>query len=188
MAVVPTVQIGNKVLKTVCTPVDFPIDDPTQALISNLVDSMRDAGLIGMAACQIGETKRIMVMELRSNPDTGREEESELYVCVNPVVVSTSKENSTIFEGCGSLSRGTLFGRVTRPKHITLRYQDQNGEFREKELSGLLSHVAQHEIDHLDGTIFIDRMEDPTDLYDLEEYKKIREQESQEKQPQQEQA
>lgn len=178
MTVRKTTQIGSKALRAVCGDVLNPLEQEVQELVQDMVDTMRETGLIGLAAPQIGSDQRIFVMELRPNQKTDRIEESELYVCINPVTSQFSEETVVMFEGCGSIAHGTLFGRVERPEKITLDFVNEKGDPVSLELDGLLGRVAQHELDHLDGILFLDRMDDPRDLYDTEEYRKLRSRES----------
>lgn len=174
MSIKPTVQIGAEILETVCEPLENISSPETAALVADLVDTMRSEGLVGLAAPQLGYNARVFVMELRPSEKTGRTEASELYVCINPEIIERSSETVCDWEGCGSIARGTLFGRPIRNKEVELRYWDQDGRECQTVFDGLLSRVAQHENDHLDGIVFLARMEDPTDLYDIAEYRRIR--------------
>lgn len=161
-------------MRTVCAGVDDVTSEETLSIVADLVDTMRAEGLVGLAAPQLGHNLRIFVMELRPSEKTLRDAQSPLYVCINPEIVESSRELVHEWEGCGSIAHGTLFGRTVRNRQVVLQYQDLEGEWQEEPFGGLLARVAQHELDHLDGILFFQRMEDPTDLYDIEEYRLLR--------------
>ena len=130
-----------KVVKTV--------DDSLRQLMDDMAETMYDAPGIGLAAVQIGVLKRVVVI------DTNKEEERQdpLYL-VNPEIIFKSKENSKYEEGC--LSLPGQFAEIERASECHLKYLDYNGETKEIKAKGLLATCIQHEIDHLDGILFID--------------------------------
>ena len=127
-------------------------DDELGALVGDLLETMYYAEGIGLAAPQIGVSRRVCVLDLRDedNPEAGR------WVFVNPVVVESSDDEDKAPEGC--LSIPEMEEVVTRPARVTVRGFDAEGEAIEVEADGLLARALQHEIDHLDGVLFIDRL------------------------------
>jgi len=172
MTVQKTIQIGNPKLRQVCERVKLPLSQEDIELGCDLVDTMDEAGLVGEAASQIGVMKRVFVMGLeKQKKDEEDEAGFELYVCYNPVITHFSEETEYGTEGCGSIAHGKLFGQVKRSISITMEYTDINGEQHTKDFSGLFARIAQHEVDHLDGILFLDHMDDPKKLCDIDEFK-----------------
>ena len=134
-----------------------------QQLIDDLVETMRDADGAGIAANQVYEPVRICVVEVR--PGNARYPEKEpipLTVLVNPVLTPLSDAVFESFEGC--LSVPNLRGRVRRHADVRVDYLDRRGEPRTLEAHGIQAVTWQHECDHLDGKLFVDRVQDPTTL------------------------
>ena len=114
-----------------------------------MLETMYLAPGIGLAAIQIGVPKRIIVLDISKDP-----EKKEPMYFVNPVIVSTSKNNITYEEGC--LSVPGQFAEIDRPDRCHVKYLDYNGNYKELKSEGLLATCIQHEIDHLEGILFID--------------------------------
>ncbi len=131
----------------------------TQALIDDLIDTMRGAAGAGLAANQIAETVRIAVIEVAHNPRYPYKPPIPLTVIVNPEIEPLDAETFAINEGC--LSVPGLRGEVERHVNIRLRYLDRHGEPHEQITRGLTAGTFQHELDHLDGILFLDRVRDP---------------------------
>ena len=127
-------------------------DDELRSLVADLHETMYYAEGIGLAAPQIGVSLRVCVLDLRDedDPEAGR------WVFVNPVIVESSEEEDKASEGC--LSIPEMEEVVARPARVTVRGFDAEGEAVEVEAEGLLARALQHEIDHLDGVLFIDRL------------------------------
>lgn len=135
-------------LKKVCPPVEA-VDDTLRALADDMLETMYDAPGVGLAAPQVGVLKRLFVM------DCNREEAGKApTVCFNPEIVWTSEEVVTSEEGC--LSIPNIYDDVSRPERVRLRFLDREGVEAEQELEGLWATCAQHELDHLNGKLFID--------------------------------
>jgi peptide deformylase len=144
----------DAVLKEVCTPV-VSIDDGVRSLIRDLIDTMRAGpGSVGVAAPQIGALMRVCVVDV-SNSKLGKDNNHGLLILVNPEILR-QEGAATMREGCMSVPDYT--GDVERSVEITLRFLDENGEAREMESSGFEAVAIQHEIDHLDGLLFLDRI------------------------------
>ncbi len=126
------------------------MDDATRTLMQDMLETMYAAPGVGLAAPQIGVMKRILVMDVVKE-DEG---EPQPYLMANPEVTWASEEVSTYEEGC--LSIPDEFAEVERPARVKVSYLDSNGQTQEIECDGLLATCVQHEIDHLDGKLFID--------------------------------
>ena len=139
----------NPKLKKVCEPV-LEIDDALIELSDDMLETMYHAPGIGLAAPQIGVLNRIIVMDCEKNDAANRKP----IVMINPEIVYSSDEESTYEEGC--LSIPEQFAEIKRPTSVQVRWLDKNGTEQEQEFQGLWSTCVQHEIDHLDGKLFID--------------------------------
>ena len=132
---------------------------------------MRHYNLVGMAAPQVGENYRIFVSEIRKTTYRKNVTESDsLKVFINPRIVQRSKKQVGGYEGCGSVANAQLFGVVKRSESVVCKALDKNGKPFEVKASGLLARVIQHEIDHLDGVVFLDRVNDMKTLVDVKTY------------------
>lgn len=172
MAVITNIsQVGSDVIRAVAEPVAIPLDSDARQLITDLTDTMRYAQLVGMAAPQVGRSARIFVTEVRRT-SFRNEGIDKLRVFVNPEILAASEQQETIFEGCGSVAHGDLFGEVSRPASITLRYYDENSVQHTEEFSGFLARVIQHELDHLNGTVFVDKLTTTKTIKSANEYRK----------------
>jgi peptide deformylase len=148
MAKLPIVLAPDPVLKQTCQPVET-IDDDVRARLDDMVETMYDAPGIGLSAPQVADGRRLIVC------DVAREGEgAQVFKMVNPEIVWRSDEKVTAEEGC--LSIPDQYGEVSRFREIKVAYLDPDGIAQEVEASGLLSACIQHEIDHLDGILFID--------------------------------
>ena len=149
MALIPIILIPDPVLRKVASPV-AEITDGIRQLLDDMAETMYDAPGIGLAAPQVNISERIIVM------DCGRDEEPELYKMINPEIVASSQERSVLEEGCLSIPNQTA--DVERPAHVDVRYLDVDGNEQMLHCEGLLAACVQHEIDHLDGVLFIDHI------------------------------
>ncbi|MFV2039383.1 MAG: peptide deformylase [Acidimicrobiales bacterium] len=156
-------SIGDPVLRETARPLDPSAvgSEATQQLIEDLIDTMHHANGAGLAANQVGEPVRIAVMEVTDNPRYPYKPQLPLTVAINPVIEPLSDELLEINEGCLSVP---LRGSVLRHVDIRVRYLDRDGVAHDTVEHGLTAGTWQHEVDHLDGTLFIDRVEDPTTL------------------------
>lgn len=150
MAIRPILIIPERKLRLICAPVDT-IDGETRALVADMFETMYDAPGIGLAAPQVGVLKRVVTI------DIAREDEpKQPLVMINPEIVAVSEEKSVYSEGC--LSIPEYYEEVERPAEVTVRYQNLEGETEEQMATGLLATCVQHEIDHLNGVLFIDHL------------------------------
>ncbi len=155
MAILPIIEAPDPRLKTVSTPVDT-FDESLQALIDDMFETMYDAPGIGLAAIQVGVPKRLVVMDLQEkNEETGATIR-EPRVFINPEILESSAETSIYNEGC--LSVPDQYADVERPALVRARWLDRDGKVHEQELDDMLATCLQHEMDHLEGILFIDHL------------------------------
>ncbi len=162
---------GDPRLKTKNLQIQDIKSSKTQKLIKDLILSMKQTDLVGIAANQIGENYQVFVTFPRSTKARSIGKKDKVRVYINPKVISTSKEESLIYEGCGSV--GDIFGPVLRPKEVEIEAFDENGvKFRLK-TNGLLARIIFHEMDHLRGIEFIQKVSDYSQILTKEHYKKL---------------
>lgn len=150
MALLPILTAPDPRLKQKATRVEA-VDDELRQLMDDMLETMYAAPGIGLAAPQVGVVRRVIVM------DIGRDEEDRQPLrMANPEIVWASDDDNTYEEGC--LSVPEHYAAVVRPRAIRVRYLDPQNETREMEADGLLATVLQHEMDHLDGILFIDHL------------------------------
>jgi peptide deformylase len=150
MAVREILVVPNPILKVVSTPVEA-VTDETRALMDDMLETMYAAPGIGLAAVQIGVPKRIIVMDLARE---GEPKQPRYFV--NPEILWASEETAPYEEGC--LSIPDIFDEVERPARVKLRYLDYDGKQVEEDAEGLFAVCIQHEMDHLEGVLFIDHL------------------------------
>ncbi|MDO9080951.1 MAG: peptide deformylase [Desulfuromonadales bacterium] len=154
MAICEILIYPDERLKTVCTPV-ANLDAGVDALIQNLVDTMLASGhSVGVAAPQIGDLRRVAVIDV-SRSKLGRENHHGLLTMVNPEIISHSGQK-VMREGCMSVPDYT--GNVTRAEEIVVEFLDRDGSERVIRAAGFEAVAIQHELDHLDGLLFLDRV------------------------------
>jgi peptide deformylase len=145
MAKLKILEFPDPRLRTKASPVDV-VDDELRALIGDMFETMYDAPGIGLAATQVDVHKRLLVADV--SPD-----KSEPHVLINPEIIEKDGVTATD-EGC--LSVPGYYEEVERAEHIRVRFLDRNGEEQEMEAEGLLAVCIQHEMDHLEGKLFVD--------------------------------
>jgi peptide deformylase len=150
MALRPIIILPDPKLRLVSKRIER-IGAPLMKLMDDMIETMHDAPGVGLAAIQIAEPIRLVVVDVAR-----KEEEPHPQVFVNPEIVWSSEERSTYEEGC--LSIPEYYAEVERPASVRARFLDREGEVREILAEGLLATVLQHEIDHLDGVLFIDHI------------------------------
>ena len=168
------VEIGNPVLRERAQEVTAEElrTEAVQSLIDDMIETMRAANGAGLAANQVAETLRVAVVEVRpGNPRYPYKPPIPLTVIVNPVIDPLDDDVEQINEGC--LSVPDLRGEVPRHVNIRLRYLDREGVEHEEVRRGLTAGTFQHELDHLDGVLFVDRVEDPRTLTSWAEFERF---------------
>jgi len=162
MTVLAIRTVGDPVLRTPAAPLSpAQLEDPdTQRFIDDLIETKRAANGAGLAANQVGDTRRIAVVEVEpDNPRYPYKPGVPLTVLVNPRIVERAAEELEINEGC--LSVPDLRGAVFRSAEVEVEYEDREGATRRQVVRGLTAGTFQHELDHLDGVLFLDRVRDP---------------------------
>ena len=150
MALREILTVPHPVLKQVSARVDT-VDDELRALMDDMLETMYAAPGIGLAAVQVGVPKRVIVMDL-----AGKDEPKQPRYFVNPEIVWASEETAPYEEGC--LSVPEIYDEVERPSQVKLRYMNYQGETVEEDAEGLFAVCIQHEMDHLEGVLFIDHL------------------------------
>jgi peptide deformylase len=150
MALRDIIKLPDKRLRLVSDPVKA-VDAEVRALVDDMFETMYDAPGVGLAAIQLGVAKRIVTV------DTAKKDDPKApQVFINPEVVWTSDETGIYEEGC--LSIPEYYEEVERPAQVKVKYTDLDGKAHEVEADGLLATVLQHEIDHINGILFIDHI------------------------------
>ena len=170
MAVRKTIQIGDPRLKAENVVVKIFNDLKVKKVIEDLKDTMIKNDLIGMAAPQIGYNYKIFITQPRKTKARKLPKGDKLRIYINPKIVKFSKEQNIIYEGCGSVLNGNLFGPVKRPQEITVEaYNEKGGRFQIR-CDGILARVIQHENDHMVGIEFTEKIIDYKKLVAREFY------------------
>jgi peptide deformylase len=166
MSIRKTALIGAPVIRSKAKRVTKSQSLQVKKLIADLRDSMRAAHLVGMAAPQIGVGLKVFVTEIRKTKQRRDVKELDPFrVFINPRILSKSKKIVYGYEGCGSIApTDGLFGDVPRSEAVVVTAQDHDGKAFTLHATGLLARVIQHEQDHLDGVVFIDRVTDTRTL------------------------
>jgi peptide deformylase len=155
MALLPIVEVPDPRLRQVSSPVE-EVDDEVRALIADMFDTMYAAPGIGLAAIQIGVPKRLLVIDLQEPEEEDGEPVRDPRVFINPEILTHSEVELPYQEGC--LSVPDQYAEVERPDRIRARWLDEQGVSHEEDIEGLLAICLQHEMDHLEGILFIDHL------------------------------
>ena len=155
MAVLEILEIPDPRLRAVAKPVDA-VDDGVRTLIDDMFETMYDARGIGLAATQLGIERRVLVIDLQEEEDEEGKPIRGPHAFVNPEIQWVSDETSVYNEGC--LSIPEQYAEVERPARCRVTWLDRDGKGQEQEFEGLMATCMQHEIDHLDGILFIDHL------------------------------
>ncbi len=172
MAVRRVVYLGHPALRAPNRRVSDFSSPEIKKLITNLIDTMYDTELVGIAAPQIGENYLVFVTHARTTSARKLGKKDMCRVFINPKITSFSNEKSIIYEGCGSVISGSLFGPVLRPKRITVEAFNEKGKKFSLTCDGLLARIIQHEYDHLLGVEFIQKVDNYAKLLSKEFYQK----------------
>ncbi len=156
MALREIITVPNPLLKLVSKPVET-VDDSLRALMDDMLETMYAAPGIGLAAIQVGEPVRVIVMDLQEKPEDAEPDAEGVKnprYFVNPEIIWKSEDLAPYEEGC--LSVPEIYDEVMRPARVRLRYLNYQGEQIEEDAEGLFATCIQHEMDHLEGVLFID--------------------------------
>ncbi len=170
MAIREILEVPDPLLKQISAPVTR-FDDELKSLVADMFETMYDAPGIGLAAIQLGVPSRVLVMDLQEPDEDAEPEVCEEHgghhhthqpvkhdprVFINPEILDPSQEHAVYSEGC--LSVPEIYADVERPAHIRARWQDLDGKVHEEDMTGLMATCLQHEMDHLEGILFIDHL------------------------------
>ena len=155
MAIRPILEAPDPRLRTISTPVDG-VDNELRLLIADMFETMYDAPGIGLAAIQIGVAKRVLVIDLQEEEGEDGQPIRKPLVFINPELTEPSADLNVYNEGC--LSVPDQYAEVERPATIHARWLDENGVEHDEQITGMLATCLQHEIDHLEGILFIDHL------------------------------
>ena len=150
MSIKPLIILPDPILRQLSKPVER-VDDALRKLADDMLETMYDAPGIGLAAIQIGEPLRMLVIDLAKEDETPAP-----HVFINPEVLESVDQRSVYEEGC--LSIPDYYAEVERPAAVRVKYLDRDGKLAEIEAEGLMATCLQHEIDHLNGVLFIDHI------------------------------
>lgn len=164
-------ELGNPVLRRRAAEVEDPGDPRVQELVDDMIATAAKAQGVGIAAPQVSEPLRVFVIAGATSERYPGQSETEPRVVINPEIVSVSEETEKGWEGC--LSIPGIRGLV--PRHASLRatYRDRNGDLVEESFSGFSARIFQHEYDHLNGVVFLDRIESSAEIITENEYEKL---------------
>src|SRR5690348_3445835 len=155
MAIRPIVEVPDPRLREISKPVDG-VDDELRTLVADMFETMYDAPGIGLAAIQVGVPLRVLVIDLQEPEEEEGEPVKDPRVFINPEIVEHSDQDVPYTEGC--LSVPDQYAEVDRPDRVKARWKDLDGKSHEEEIDGLLATCLQHEMDHLNGVLFIDHL------------------------------
>jgi peptide deformylase len=181
MSLLDIVTIPDPLLRKKMRPVTR-FDNDLQTLIDDMIETMREANGVGLAAPQIGRNLRLAIIESLPKEDgDGNEipDSRDLFVIVNPEIVWQSRKTVDGIEGC--LSIPGYLGEVERPDAVRVRAQDRYGKKIKLKLGNWTARIFQHEIDHLNGVLFIDKLTAPENLWTEEEFNRLFEEDEEER-------
>lgn len=164
------IELGNPELRRLADPIDDISSDRIQTLVDHLLCLVREANGVGIAAPQVGESVRLFIVASRPNLRYPNAPTMEPIAMLNPRIVSHSSETAKGWEGC--LSVPGIRGLVPRYKTIEVEYTGRDGQQYQQTLTDFVARIFQHELDHLDGKVFLDRVETTHDLMTEQEFQK----------------
>lgn len=161
-------QLGHPVLKQQAKPVEDILSPECQRLISEMMDTVEKANGVGIAAPQVYQSLRLFIMSSKPNVRYPDAPTMPITAIINPEIIDASTEMEKGWEGC--LSVPSMRGFVPRHQRITVRYYDQHAQLQQVTFTDFLARVFQHELDHLNGITFVDRLESNQDLISESEW------------------
>jgi peptide deformylase len=162
-------QVGNPILREIAQPI-YTIDESIQTLVDRLMATLLDSNGVGIAAPQAAVSLRLMIVASRPNPRYPTAPEMEPTVMINPRLLSVSEAITKDWEGC--LSVPGIRGLVPRHRQIEIEYTSRDGTLHQQTLADFVARIFQHEFDHLNGMVFLDRLESTQDIITDQEYLK----------------
>lgn len=164
------IQLGNPLLRAKAEVVENIQDWRIQKLIDALITTVKQANGVGIAAPQVAASDRLFIVASRPNPRYPNAPEMQPTPMINPKILAKSTEMANGWEGC--LSIPGIRGLVPRSQAIEVEYTDRNGKLQKQELTDFVARIFQHEYDHLDGIVFLDRLKSTQDIVTEHEYQK----------------
>ncbi len=161
----PKLKASNKIVKDYKSPI-------IQKLIKDLISTNKSADLIGIASTQIGENYMVFITHCINTKARKLGKTDKLRIYINPKITYKSKSENLIYEGCGSVANGAIFGPVLRPEEIEVEATDEKGQKFKLRANGILARVIQHEYDHLNGIEFLQKVNDYSKIIVQEYYRK----------------
>lgn len=174
MKILAKTEFGNPILrqKARCLKVDEIKSVKIQALIKSMHHTLVSMKMgVGIAAPQVGQSVALSVIAIRPTQHRPKVKNFDLVI-INPEIINTFGRRKLLWEGCLSAGESGLFAQVLRYERIEVRFQDKQGQEHIQQFGGLQAQVMQHEIDHLNGVLFMDHVKDPKTYMTLKEYKK----------------
>ena len=164
------IQLGHPLLRQIAQPITNLADKQLQSLIDLLIATAKSSNGVGIAAPQIAQSQRLFIVASHPNPRYPDAPIMEPTAMINPKIVSHGEKIVKGWEGC--LSIPGIRGLVPRYEQIAVEYTDRQGNDQHRELTGFVARIFQHELDHLDGILFVDRLESTKDMVTEQEYQK----------------
>jgi peptide deformylase len=165
------IELGHPILRQTAQAIANIQDDQIQALIDQLLVTVKQSNGVGIAAPQVAQSFQLMIVASRPNPRYPTAPEMEPTPMINPQILSHSTEMVKGWEGC--LSIPGIRGLVPRYQAIEIEYCDRNGNLQKRQLTDFVARIFQHEYDHFNGIVFLDRVESTKDLITENEYQKL---------------
>ena len=170
MEVLEVAQLGNEILRYKAQPINNIWDENLQQIIDNLITTVIETNGVGIAAPQVSISDRLFIVASRPNLRYPNAPKMEPTAMINPRLISHSEDKVKGWEGC--LSVPGIRGLVPRYRVINVEYTNREGKLERQELRDFVARIFQHEYDHLEGLVFLDRVENSTDLMTEDEYQK----------------
>jgi len=165
-------QVGNPILRKISEPIpDIKNNTDIQKLIDNLIKTLRQSKGVGIAAPQVGRSLRLLIIASHPNDRYPHAPKMEPIALINPKIIEYSENTEKDWEGC--LSVPGIRGLVPRYQSIEVEYCDRHGQQTKTSFTGFVARIFQHEYDHLEGRVFLDRVESTLDLVSEAEYLKL---------------
>ncbi|MGI2903717.1 peptide deformylase [Tolypothrix sp. VBCCA 56010] len=162
------IQLGNPILRSKAAEIENIQSEQIQKLIEDLLTTVADSNGVGIAAPQVAEQKRLFIVASRPNPRYPNAPEMEPTAMINPKITAHSNEIVKGWEGC--LSIPGIRGLVPRYQAIEVEYTDRNAKLQKQEFTDFVARIFQHEYDHFEGIVFLDRLESTLDIMTENEY------------------
>lgn len=175
----PVAQLGEAILRGPMRDVTDVTDPEVKKVIKDLMDIVKPAKGVGIAANQVRSDLKIFVLASHPNERYPYAPEMEPFALINPKLIAHSEEKEKDWEGCLSVAtcefgkRPAIYARVPRYTWVEVEYTDENGEIKQDKFEGFVARVFQHEYDHLQGLVYLDRVEDNKDIYSQQEFMKL---------------